>query len=82
MATKVEIVISNGTYDPSVDKENKNFVGVDYWIPCPGNEGAGSPCDTPERIHDSIERAKERIRSFGFIPVIKDLRKKATLLGY
>ena len=79
--TKVEIIIEDSHYAPSV-KEGRKYTSVDYWIPSPGLTGASVPCDTFEQIQKGIKVAKEHIISFGFTPVIKDLRKKCTLSGY
>ena len=69
---KVEIIIEPGHHT----KNGAEFTSVGYSGRIYGGSG---PYDTPEEINKAVEWAKERIRSEGDIPVVKDLRIKQDL---
>lgn len=81
---KVEIIITDGHHfsdGAGVDGElgGKPYTSVDY---SGNNYGGGSPCVSDEEIDSAIQHAKKTIVDAGDIPVVKDQRKKATLLNW
>lgn len=76
---KVEIKVTDGhNYMPSV-KGGAAYTSVGYMG---STYGGGAPCDNEKKVGSAIKNARETIREHGDTPVLRDKRKKATLLGF
>ena len=69
---KATITIENMIYDPSIE-DGRIFTSVGYNAK---NQGGGGPCNTKERIKESLDGLKKHLTKEGYTIIIQDLRFK------